>query len=1732
MKNIRNLSSFALVLITQIAFAQYPLIPQNQQHDIGGTVGEERGVLPRTRYHYGLDMFTPNGTLVYSIEPGTFNAVNGAVAIGHYGYVHTINHPSHFVDGVTQVPANVHIGSVTQGHVHLQESTGDLTNITGFEEQNQTAWVNPIANLNPVDNVAPDIDEVRLYRQGNNNGTHVTNDLTLFGKIDIRVNAEDARINANGTGTIFRVAPYIVNWEVLDINNIVIGTYPGLSFTNVPTNASAQTVHGPNARWTPNAESEYWITNDAFNTPYDKYWNTVQQQGGAYNASAACPEQTFLPEGHRVRIRVNACDFSNNCDQELLPGAGGSYLIDNFKPYLKKVTVKYGTTTVYEGTWDCTTACANGLHFNEVVNIKSLIDDIPNGFTIIAEGSEALSQLILSVPSLGLNNLTASNISADQRSFTFTTGAISPAQFQYAANRALSFSGQDNNGNLLMALQTFKNVACVSIPTRTGNNTWSNPTNVPFNIDQVHILPICSSISFYDNVLLNHPTDCNSNDGSIRVLSSGNIQPQEVFPDYTYTRHWEDEQGNILTPSGSILVNLGPGTYCQVVTDPYGCMGEDCKELTAQHYPEIYETISPACSGSSNVGSVELYAFDQLAGTYTFDWSTGHHTAFDNYSSITNLAPGIYNVTISSDEVSCTVVQTYTVPTIQSPAPLSVSFTSLQPCPEQNNGQINLTVNGGIPPYIYAWSDSSPLGETNIRTQLTAGNYISTVIDYCGAQVVTSVPLSSMQVNTFTITPACSNQGTGSIQIANGNPGYTYNWNTNPVQTSANTQNLISGNICVTIADNRGCQLMQCGNLQNKEYQIVEENLPCEGFNDGSLKIKVYNPLAELVQITLDGQAQPLQDPFATEITHIIPNLSSGSSYSIILTIGTCSYALPYTMQHKLVNNVFDHYTGGLCYFDVYCGPNLIADDGYQQEPYLNFNDVNGKWLTRCSVDTYCGNTEVDDIKYSKKWVKAFIYYQILLDALVNSPHSSDYIQSLISDYDDDGLKYCDLVRYCPANLKKISTLPGTNGQAISSGNCWTLHCNFPVGDEGFCLNSVVPNYFYSSNNPINPIQPPVYICEPRTYNLYQLILWKPDILATYPNFLGSELYNLITQWEWVEPVDPRIYCASIAFCLSDFKILHNNIESVDCSACPTSGPNYSYSYGEPAPDPCTPNESFSLNSTKVYCKGSFCSGGGCCLYPITLGHGFPGGLFFIDPSSEQLPIKTVHGLPDRSDEFINFGEAYSEGVVIPKGLFKDQQGKGLYYDYFIHNTSAEREIIPNVRYSIEDADNNSLVYVSKDDSLPNKFYLGYEDFLHDWIIPIRSSGFLEIGHLSMEGSQLVLAGQFQGALIFGNQQITNTNSGIAAVVMRVSNTGNLINSRIVRNFDVNWPLTFERSGNDLLVSGRTGDMALGIDVQSAIVGSLPNQSFTLRQQLSSSNYQYQSNNLTASSGMTLLKTTHSQFNGNRTYLFSGTGIIQVNSQTISQSAINQLTLINLTPAGTLAWVKTVNTSSNDPFELDLTEGDSGSLFLGLTFRDTLMANNQSIASIGGKDIAILRYDLNGELAGIKCFGSTDDETVKRCLYSRGNLYFGGSYRGLTFERSIGSNIYENYPGDSVYSKAYITFLPNDSFLNLTGNRQMASNPIKPLANNFVLQAFPNPFTDKFQILLQSDVTAEHIIQLVNPLGVIVWQKDFVITEGKNFLTVDNLKSLPIGIYAISIRSSDNKLYTCKILKL
>jgi hypothetical protein len=135
-----------------------------------------------------------------------------------------------------------------------------------------------------------------------------------------------------------------------------------------------------------------------------------------------------------------------------------------------------------------------------------------------------------------------------------------------------------------------------------------------------------------------------------------------------------------------------------------------------------YNGFNVSCFGLSDGAATVTPA----GGTapYTFLWSTGATT-----QTITNLAAGVYSVTVK-DVNNCSI----TVPvTISQPTSLSLNpvVTTNVSCFGGANGSINITANGGVTPYSYAWSNGSTQEDLS---NVAAGNYVVTITDGNGCQ--------------------------------------------------------------------------------------------------------------------------------------------------------------------------------------------------------------------------------------------------------------------------------------------------------------------------------------------------------------------------------------------------------------------------------------------------------------------------------------------------------------------------------------------------------------------------------------------------------------------------------------------------------------------------------------------------------------------------------------------------------------------------------------------------------------------------------------------------------------------------------------------------------------------------------------------------------------------------------------------------------------------------------------
>src|SRR6185503_12751123 len=141
-------------------------------------------------------------------------------------------------------------------------------------------------------------------------------------------------------------------------------------------------------------------------------------------------------------------------------------------------------------------------------------------------------------------------------------------------------------------------------------------------------------------------------------------------------------------------------------------------------------------------------------------------------------------------------------------ATLSVSATTSVTCFGGNNGTASVSA-GGTGPFTYAWSPSG--GTSSAASNLTGGNYTVSVTDAnsCMANTIFTLQQASVISASTNSTQANCGVSNGSATVipAGGTPGYSYSWNTVPVQTTSTATGLAASPTpydC-TVTDTLGC---------------------------------------------------------------------------------------------------------------------------------------------------------------------------------------------------------------------------------------------------------------------------------------------------------------------------------------------------------------------------------------------------------------------------------------------------------------------------------------------------------------------------------------------------------------------------------------------------------------------------------------------------------------------------------------------------------------------------------------------------------------------------------------------------------------------------------------------------------------------------------------------------------------------------------------------------------------
>ncbi|MBK8530738.1 MAG: gliding motility-associated C-terminal domain-containing protein [Flavobacteriales bacterium] len=259
------------------------------------------------------------------------------------------------------------------------------------------------------------------------------------------------------------------------------------------------------------------------------------------------------------------------------------------------------------------------------------------------------------------------------------------------------------------------------------------------------------------------------------------------------------------------VTGLCPQAYSLTVTDAVGCDTTISFTITAPPPIEPNATVNDAtCAGDCN-GSIDL-APTGGSGVFSYNWEpappVGQGTA-----NASGLCAGDWMVTITSGACDTTITLT-----VNEPPPIIASIaTTDASCAGVCDGTATATVSGGVPGYTFLWSPAPGGGQgTTDATELCAGPYTLLITDANGCD--TTLNFTILEPPPLQVTPSqtdltCSGtcDGTASVLVSGGSPGYTYLWSPGSPngQGTPSVTDLCIGDYAVLITDLSGCTITQ-----------------------------------------------------------------------------------------------------------------------------------------------------------------------------------------------------------------------------------------------------------------------------------------------------------------------------------------------------------------------------------------------------------------------------------------------------------------------------------------------------------------------------------------------------------------------------------------------------------------------------------------------------------------------------------------------------------------------------------------------------------------------------------------------------------------------------------------------------------------------------------------------------------------------------------------------------------
>lgn len=415
--------------------------------------------------------------------------------------------------------------------------------------------------------------------------------------------------------------------------------------------------------------------------------------------------------------------------------------------------------------------------------------------------------------------------------------------------------------------------------------------------------------------------------GSVDISITGGVRP--------YRYQWSN---NAKTED---IFGLGAGNYSVIVRDSAGCtLHDDARIVEPSKLVASLQSYNDINCNGNKTGAISIKI---TGGTlpYKYKWNNG-----DTTLNLANVGAGNYTFSVT-DKGGCNqnVAATLSQPTKVDYSIKSVTNVS---CFNDKSGAVDLSVSGGVGPYIYKWNNGASSQDLE---SVGAGKYNVDITDAKGCKQSLGAEITQptellVKLDTINHIQCFGNRnGAVFITVSGGVAPYKYLWSNGAA--IQDISQLPAGQYNVTVSDTKGCIKTLSATVKQPTQLVAKlgdvKNISCFGEKTGSIPVQVI------------GGVTPYSFKWSNGSTsQNLENVGAGT-YSVVITDKNgCTQTLSATISQpaRLVASILS--TKDVACYDGATGSiNVSVVGGTQPYQYKWNNGVTSRDLTDTKAGSY-----------------------------------------------------------------------------------------------------------------------------------------------------------------------------------------------------------------------------------------------------------------------------------------------------------------------------------------------------------------------------------------------------------------------------------------------------------------------------------------------------------------------------------------------------------------------------------------------------------------------------------------------------------------------------------------------------------------------------------------------------------------------------------------------------------